>query len=116
VSFSQVQVEQSNGIQFIRFWSADLTTEVIDAARPEMLLLTEPYDQRVVLDLAGVRFLSSSALGLIIQVALRIMKHRGRFVLAAPNPDVYQILTGPPRMMRDFPVFNDRAAAVLSLN
>jgi anti-sigma B factor antagonist len=49
---------------------------------------------RVVIDLAEVRLLSSSAIGVLVQQHLNFtQRRRGQILLAAPNPYVEQVLS-----------------------
>jgi len=61
--------------------------------KDRLLQLVETSSGRLVLDLSELEFISSVGLGGIIAAHLRCRHHKGAVILAAPRPDILELLT-----------------------
>ncbi len=77
------------------------------------LLETSP-GVNLVLDFSNVKFLTSSALGLLIRISRKIYESEGQFKLCGIDPKIYEIFK-ITRLDRVFDIHADRYDAVQSL-
>jgi|GEM_PF-3008673 len=110
-----VEFEEVAGVTVASFRIPDLFEEYVEQIRPQMLELARQPSRRVLFDLAGVRFLGSAALGLMIQVAMKLTGHGGRLAMCNVSEDVARILRAPPRLVSACPIFPDRVSALQAL-
>jgi len=80
----------------------------------QLLALVEGRPQRLVLDLSGLDFISSVGLGGIIAAHLRCRYHSGSIVLAAPTPEILELLK-VTNLTRLFPIHDSVDAALADL-
>ncbi|MCA9115593.1 MAG: STAS domain-containing protein [Planctomycetaceae bacterium] len=108
-----LQVEEEQGVTVLTPLDQELRMDNVDAMRPQVVqLLDAGPPARLLFDLQHVRFLSSSGLGLIVQMAVRVSQHHGKFAVCGADPQIVELFTGPPLMMRSFPLYNDRSSGV----
>ena len=69
-----------------------LDVEGTAALEPQLTHLTAPDRVFVILDLAGVEFMSSIGIGAIVRVAKTLRRRRGNMVLLSPKQVVHMIL------------------------
>ncbi len=69
---------------------------------------------RLVLDLAGVDFIDSTALGVLVQAERRVRERGGRIALVTTDPNIVRVLQ-ITALDRLFPVYATRAAASTAL-
>lgn len=81
---------------------------------PEMCAVTAA-NSGVVVDLAGVSFLASVGVRLLLQTAKIAQRHGGKLVLLDPPREVKQVLevTGVTDLL---PIHNDRCQALLAVS
>jgi anti-anti-sigma factor len=111
---SPYRVEQVNGVTVIHVSVPQITPEMKDdlyalAAR----LVDSPPPRRVVLDMASVRILNSSAIGILINFQKRVRDAVGALKLCNLDPYVHDLfrLTRMDQVLDIQPTLNDALAA-----
>lgn len=94
--------------------SGHLTGSVTSRIYEQILTHIKGQRPNVILDLAGVTYLSSAALRVLLLLYRLVDKREGRLVLAGMRDEVYDILsiTGFSELFRTYP---DRATALAML-
>jgi len=97
-------------------WSVVAVTGELDMAtaprlRQEVHRLTGQGRSRVVVDLAGVEFLDSTGLGVLVGILKRVRSHGGALRLVAPPEQVRRLLA-LTRLDQILDVYPDTASAV----
>jgi len=82
-------------------------SEAVDLRLTSLVALRKGF---VIVDLAGVEFLSSIGVSVIVRVARALMSREGRLVLLGPRPNVADVLART-QIDQIIPVFGDLAAA-----
>jgi stage II sporulation protein AA (anti-sigma F factor antagonist) len=97
--------------------SGDIDTAVVPELRHELEQNVDSGCSNFVLDLTGVTYIDSSALGLLVWLDRRVGPTDGRVMLAGANPDVSRILelSGLARLASSVSVSDDVATALGSL-
>jgi anti-sigma B factor antagonist len=87
----KIEVEQRGSATIARLiGSANMVSA--NHLQDQLLTLVEGRPQRLILDLSGLDFISSVGLGGIIAAHLRCRHHSGTIALAAPTPDILELL------------------------
>ena len=81
--------------------------------KDQLLSLVEASSGRLVLDLSELEFISSVGLGGIIAAHLRCRHHNGSVELAAPQPDILELLA-VTNLTSLFPIHESVEAALAS--
>ena len=98
-----------DGVRMIRL-KGRLDLEGSEAVDLKLTSLAASRKGSVIVDLAGVEFLSSIGLSVIVRVARALSSRDGRLVLLDPRPNVADVLART-QIDRVIPVFTDFAAA-----
>ncbi|MCC5951036.1 MAG: STAS domain-containing protein [Acidimicrobiia bacterium] len=69
----------------------ELDLSSIPQVRQRIVQLVADGEQRVVLDLAGVDFVDSAGIGLVVMVAKRLAAHGGELRIAGPTQGVWSV-------------------------
>jgi anti-sigma B factor antagonist len=80
-----------------------------------MSVLSQSEQIQLILDFSNVKFLSSSALGLLIRVSKKIYENNGELRLCGINPKIYEVFK-ITRLTKIFDIYPDAAAAEASLS
>jgi anti-sigma B factor antagonist len=101
------------GVEVLVVRAADIyQAEVIEDLRRELRRAVEASQAtRFVLDLSNVKFLSSSALGIILSVQRRVVQRKGELMLAGIREGVLELF-GITKLDTVFPIYKDAASAV----
>ena len=99
-----------NNIPILRV-EGKIIGNTVDGLRREMEKLVVQSDGRLVLDLAGVPLLDSSALGIIIATLQFLKKEDGKLVLLNPQKAVMNVLK-VTRLDSIIDSYDDEAAAL----
>jgi anti-sigma B factor antagonist len=83
-------VDRSNGAVVVHL-TGELDLYNAHEVRETLLACTADEPRRLVVDLEGVRFIDSTALGVLIEARSRLEDKQG-FVLAAPGPETRRAL------------------------
>ena len=97
VAFKSASMSDVDGIAR----SSDKIKEFIDKNQP----------QRLLFDFEEVKFFSSQVLGLLLDIRARLLKHNGKVVISAINPQLHRVfkITNLDKVFEFFP---DRESAV----
>jgi len=81
--------------------ASDEIKQFIDKKQPRRLLF----------DFEGVKFFSSQVLGLLLDIRARLLKHNGKVVISAINPQLHRVfkITNLDKVFEFFP---DRESAI----
>lgn len=101
ISFAQPSVGALNGIGEI----AAAINEYVDHNKPKKLIV----------DFEGVKFFSSQALGLLIEIWRKLEKYQGKMVISGINPQLYRVFK-ITNLNKIFQFFDDSQSAVKSFD
>ena len=110
-----VQVDIVDGTAIVRFVNTDIifAEGIVQEMGNELLRLVEDQGfNQIVLDLSGVRYLSSTMLGKLVSLSRRIEQSGGRLRLCCLSPVVSDILR-ISRLDRVFEIFDDIPGALV---
>lgn len=89
---TELGVEQSDhGQAIVLALRGELDLATVPSLRDHLLEAVRTH-QSVVLDLAGLTFLDSTGLGLLVSAVKRLSARNGTLVVAAPSPTVRRVL------------------------
>jgi len=77
VGFSEPNIGAMDGIETV----SGLLRDYVDKNQPEKL----------VIDFANVKFFSSQALGMLIEIWRKLEKYQGKMVISGINPQLYRV-------------------------
>ena len=83
-------IDRSNGATVVRL-AGELDLYNAHAVREALIACTEESPDRLVVDLSGVNFIDSTALGVLIEARTRMANRKG-FLLAAPGLETRRAL------------------------
>jgi anti-sigma B factor antagonist len=83
-------IDRTDGATVVRL-AGELDLYNASAVREALLACTEESPDRLVIDLSGVKFIDSTALGVLIEARSRMANRRG-FMLAAPGLETRRAL------------------------
>lgn len=111
-----LDLEEHGDVVVVKLTRATLNDEEnIEQLGHEMFAIVDQYDRdRVVLDLAGVEYMTSSAIGKIIALHRRLQRGKGQLVLCNLGDTVRETFT-TASLLRYFQVAEDVDSAVASL-
>jgi anti-sigma B factor antagonist len=97
VAFKSASMSDVDGIAR----ASDEIKQFIDKMQP----------QRLLFDFEGVKFFSSQVLGLLLDIRARLLKHNGKVVISAINPQLHRVfkITNLDKVFEFFP---DRDSAI----
>jgi len=101
--------DAADGVRLIRL-KGRLDLEGADAVDLKLTSLCAVKKCNVILDIAGVEFLSSIGISVIVRVARALTSREGRLVLLGPQPNVADVLMRT-QIDQLIPVFGDLDAA-----
>ena len=109
------EMDQVSGVTVITFLPQDLVRfEDIDEVAQQLYKLLENYSsKKIVLNLSGVRRLSSLMLGKLIAFNDRVTSAGGRMVLCDVNTEVHSVFKAV-NLLKVFPICADETAALKS--
>ena len=112
-----ITISEQEGTTVVGFTSTRLTDdENIELLGRELFSLCDPkHSPRLVLDLAGVAFMTSSVLGKIITLHRKQHRREGRLVLCNIEPAIAEILE-TSRLISYFNTENDVNSALASFD
>ncbi len=91
---SDLMIQQYQDVTVVNFQNACvvLDSSSIDALGRNLLELVEKQDKRkLVLDFSAVKFMSSQALGVLIQLKRAVDAVKGRIVIAGIRPELHKV-------------------------
>lgn len=90
---SRLDVETVSGVTFASFTDASvIDLQHIDNIREELLEMMEKRDRaKLVLRMAKVHHFSSSALGMLVELAAATKKCKGKLVLCGVRPEIRKV-------------------------
>ena len=95
---------------------SELRSGTIEDIRSALLTLVDSGARRIILNLEPVRFVDSSALGLIVQLGAKLSRAGWRLQLCGVRLEVRPLFTGPPLLPLGFPLFTDAQAAITAVH
>ena len=112
-----VSVSLENGIAFVAFSITEITdNDNIEILGREIFSLVDQFGcEKIVLSMAGVRFITSSVLGKIITLHRMQSRNNGRLILCDIEPGVIETLK-TSRLINYFETASDVSEAVARLN
>jgi anti-anti-sigma factor len=99
VSFAQPSIGALNGIGEI----SKAINDYVDQNKP----------QKLIVDFEGVKFFSSQALGMLIELWRKLEKYQGKMVISGINPQLYRVFK-ITNLNKIFQFFDDSQSAVKS--
>lgn len=112
---SLVAVSEEKGVSIVEFTNARILDEAnIAEIRAAILTLVEPVDQpRLLIDFSNVDHLSSSALGMLIDVRKKVLERNGKLRLCDIKPQLFEafVITKLDKLLKILPT---RAEALAS--
>ena len=90
-----VRSERSQGVEIIRFTTDTINALNVDAIRPAIIRLFETPYARVVIDMAGIRFLDSTAFAMFLHLLRVARSNYCTFRLCSLTPaarDLFELL------------------------
>ncbi|TFG74288.1 MAG: anti-sigma factor antagonist [Chrysiogenales bacterium] len=111
-----IVVSQQAGAHVVEFVVERLLDEVDIARISEQLdLLIKQMDSPLlVLDFANVKYMSSSALGMLITLYKRICERNGRMALCTVRAEIYEVFT-ITKLSEVFQIYESRTTAMAGL-
>ena len=112
-NLEEVVVQQFKDVSVVTFHSS----RILDAAHverigEELYTLVEKKDRRkLVLDFTEVKFLSSSMLGVLLNVRGKLDRVKGKVVLCGLQPDLYKVFK-ITKLDKMFPFYESEAKAL----
>lgn len=90
---SRLIIETMNNVTFATFTDASvIDLQHIDNIRDELLELMQKRDRaRLVVQMSKVHHFSSSALGMLVELAAAAKKCKGKLVLCAVRPEIRKV-------------------------
>lgn len=90
---NELLIQKYGDVTVINFQNASvLDTNMIESlGRSLMELVTRQDERKLVLDFSEVKFMSSQALGILLQLKKAIDKVRGKVVIAGIRPDLHKV-------------------------
>jgi anti-sigma B factor antagonist len=89
--------------------------EIASASRQIKEFVEEKRPKEMVIDFEGVKFFSSTVLGLLLDIRAKLKTYEGEVVISGINPQLYRVfkITHLDRIFKFFP---DKANAVKSVS
>ena len=111
-----IKARIENGITFVVFQLSEVTDDDnIDVLGRELFSLVDQFGcEKIVLDLAGVAYITSSVLGKIISLHRKQSRNGGQLVLCNIEPGLAETLQ-TSRLLSYFDVATNADAAIASL-
>lgn len=88
-----IEVVDRGGVWLVKLSGSLGADEDADALIGAVTELLETRGSRLVLDLAGVPFMNSDAVGALVRVTAHANTQEGRIILASPSPFVSGVLS-----------------------
>ena len=112
-----LEINEEDGVARVRFKDDRLTDEDnIERIGRELFALTDQYHcEKVILDLTGLKMLTSSVLGKMITLHRKLHRNQGKLVLCNAGDYVTEILK-TSRLHDYFHVADDQSAALKLLS
>lgn len=112
-----IKARTENDVTFVVFQLSEVTDDDnIDILGRELFSLVDQFGcEKIVLDLAGVAYITSSVLGKIISLHRKQSRSGGRLVLCSIEPGLAETLE-TSRLLTYFDVADNPDAAVASLS
>jgi anti-sigma B factor antagonist len=105
---------QSDSIDIVELSGRLIMADVPDV-RKQLIGIIDAGQGKLILDLAGVGFMDSSGLSVLVSAYKAVRSKGGDMVLLSPTPTV-QALIELTRLHQVFEIFSDRAAAMARLS
>lgn len=109
----QIDEQKFGGVVVIRPRATQLNAPVAADFRARVAAIVERGDRNLVLDLADVEFVDSTALGAIVAI-LKMVDSSGHLLLCGAGETVRAMME-VTRMTRIFPIYDDADAARAAL-
>jgi anti-sigma B factor antagonist len=109
----QIQERRLGGVMVIHPEVTQLNAPVAPEFRKQVAAIVERGERNLVLDLSGVEFIDSTALGAIVAI-LKLVDPAGHLALCCAGPTVRAMLD-VTRMTRIFPLHADVESACAAL-
>ena len=108
-------IYNENGILFVNI-DENFDIGSISNLKDQILesIETQKYN-RIILDLTRVRFLDSTAIGIIIKIALNSKEKKARFALINLDENIYKLFT-MSNLQRVVQIFSDKKQAIQFMN
>ena len=107
-----LESETVGDVTVLRLMCPQLTEDAVASLRPALAGLLTPPGRKVVLDFSTVAFAGSAALGLVIQMALKLASIGGGLALCGLKESMRRVFASPPRLSSACPLFETREDAV----
>ena len=106
-----ITTEGSAAVASFRSACVSDVAEITSAATQINQYIEANRPQRIVFDFAGVKFLSSQVLGLLLEARARLAPHQGQVAITSLSPQLERVfkITNLDKIFRFYP---DRAAAL----
>jgi anti-sigma B factor antagonist len=112
-----VEITGEENVAVVAFKTASISNveEIASVSRQIKEFVDKKQPKKIVVDFEGVKFFSSTVLGLLLDMRARLKIYDGEVVISAINPQLYRVfkITHLDRIFRFFP---DKEKAVKEVN
>lgn len=112
-----IEIQNIDGITVVRFFNQNIGAasgiEQVSTQLSQYVLENSP--QKVIVDFDGVKFFSSQALGMLIDIWRKMEKYDGKMVISGINPQLYRIFK-ITNLNKIFEFYDNLDLAIKSLN
>lgn len=108
-------IGKKDGVVVVKFLFSELSLKEADEIKQELYELISGHDRKFIISMEKCAFLSSSVLGMVVQVAAKVHEKSGRIVLCNMSEAV-RALFKITRLERIFNIYNSEEEAVRSFS
>jgi anti-sigma B factor antagonist len=112
-----VEITNVGNAAIVAFKTASISNveEIASVSKQIKEFIEDEHPKEVVVDFEGVKFFSSTVLGLLLDIRAKLKTYDGEVVISAINPQLYRVfkITHLDRIFKFFP---DKASAVKAVN
>lgn len=111
-----IKITDEGNATVVAFNTASMSNveEIAAVSKQINKFIEEKHPKKVVVDFTGVKFFSSTVLGMLLDIRAKLKTYDGEVVISAINPQLYRVfkITHLDRIFRFFAGKEDAARAV----